>query len=367
MDNQTTVVSSKTLPLTELTIDDVLHQTAYPVIVLGRYVHCVWYVIGFTGNVISAVIWNTNHMYDICSTAHYLVTLTCCDVICQLLHVFYYLKAFWRVRSFDEPVLCELWSLLYMIPLYISELLVLGFTAEKLVSIRNPFRSGWFNRHQRAPKEIVWIVVSVTVLAFPQAYFWQVDNRGYCDHHRKTDHLEFPIWHWVIDIFIYIVTPLSVVVLNCVIVSEAKDCNMATVPRKHDAAPLRQSTLVLLRLSFYRVVTLLPTTVIYFMEFLDEFSPSNLPKLYTIAEVSGNDAWERYKTLATAKLCADIVSSSRNAVSVFIFAYTSKHFQKELFVRLHRIIGVFGMCVRTVVSRVTHNLRTLQEESDVHV
>ena len=360
--NQTTLLAHAQLP--EITIDDVIYHTMYPVVVVGRYVHCVWYIIGFAGNTISALIWNTNHMYDVCSTAHYLVTLSCCDVICQFLHVFYYVKVYWGVKSFDSAVLCELWSLLYMIPLFISELLVLGFTAEKLVSIRNPFRSGWFNRHQRAPKEIVWIVVSVTVLVFPQAYFWDVDNRGYCDHHKQIDKWEYPIWHWTIDAFIYLVTPFSVVIINCFIMQEAKQVTLATVARKRDMTPLRQSTLVLLRLSFYRVVTLLPSTILYFLEFMEEFRPSKLPVVYNMSEVNESSAWHRYTVFSTIRLCAGILSSSRNAVSILIFTYTSTHFQRELVTMTTKTLRAFSMCGRKVVARVTNNLRTLQENSD---
>lgn len=361
--------------LVELTLDDVLHELAFPVLVIGRYVHIAWYLIGFTGNIISAVIWNTSHMYNICSTAHYLVALSVSDVICQFLHLFYYLKVFWRVKSLDKQVLCEFWSLLYMIPLYISELLVLGFTIEKLISLRNPFRSGWFNRHQRAPKEIVWIVVSVTVLAFPQAYFRNVDNRGYCDHHRKTDELRYPIWHWVIDVSVYIVCPVAVVVINCIIVQEAKESGINSMSVKQDQPkdrksvkilpPLRQSTVVLLTLSYFRVFALLPSTIVYFMEFLDDFTPSKLPVVYTFEHVKSSDAWQRYYVLATVKLIADMISSSRNAVSILIFLFSSTHFRREMVIRFRGAAYVCFLCGKTAVTRITSNLRTFREHSDL--
>lgn len=346
-----------------LTKDDVLYLTVPTVFLIGRYIYCIWYAIGFPGNVISVVIWNTNHMYDVCSTAQYLVTLSYCDILTQFLHIFKYLKIYWRVNTFDTPALCEFWNILYMIPLYIGELLVLGFTVEKLVSLRNPLRSGWFERHQRAPKEIVWIVVSVTVLSFPQAYFWTVDNRGHCDPNRFVETWQYPVWHLVSDSFFDIVIPLSVFVINCIIVVEAKHSVVPTY--RQDKTSLHQSTVVLLRLSYYRVITLLPSTVISFMEFIGGFRLHNLPAVYNLDDVNENDDWQKFVVLSTVRLCADMLACSRNAISVLIFMFSSIHFRREFLRRFWRIVGVCYICGSSVVARVTHNLRSFEEEIDI--
>lgn len=345
--------------------EEVLYVSMPNVLQIGRYVHCIWYAVGFPGNFISVVIWNTNHMYNVCSTAHYLITLSICDIVCQFLQIFRYLEIYWGMKYFKTPVFCGLWNILYMIPLYISELLVLGFAVEKLVSIRHPLRSGWFERHQRGPKKIVWILVSVTALSFPHAYFWTVDNRGYCDPHRKIEKLQFQVWHWITNCFIYIFSPICVVVINCIIVQEAKKSVLTTVSYKPGVTPFRQSTIVLLRLSYYRVITMLPSTVIYFLKFLDEFKIQKLPAVYSLDDVNRSDAWQRYINLSSAELYADIITSSRNAISIFIFLISSRHFQIELLRRFWKTVYAFYVCGRSFVARVTHNLRTFQEDTDV--
>ncbi|XP_060581403.1 uncharacterized protein LOC132738007 [Ruditapes philippinarum] len=330
---------------TELSIDDVLHLTIVPVITVGKYVHLVWYAIGFVGNVISAKIWNAKRMYEVCSSAHYLVTISICDIICQILHVFYYMKFYWRVHLFDKPELCEFWSIMYMIPLYISEILVLGFTVEKLISLRNPFRSGWFSRNQRAPKEIVWIVVSVTAFSLPQAYFWKVDNKGYCDDNRHDDVMEHPIWIWLTESIIYLVIPTSVVILNFIIIHTAKH---SIIRVRHGlnkqvhvriAERLRESTVVLLELSFFRVLTLVPAAVVENLQQLDYFKPIKLPPVYSVDEVWGNDRWHRFVIYSAISNCLWTVCAARLAFSVIIYSKSSSHFRTELKRIYHNFIN----------------------------
>lgn len=322
--------------LTELSIDDVLHLTISPVITVGKYVHPVWYAIGFFGNIISAKIWNAKHMYEVCSSAHYLVTISLCDIVCQILHVFYYMKFYWRFQLFDKPELCEFWSILYMIPLYISELLVLGFTIEKLLSLRNPLRSGWFSRNERAPKEIVWIVVSVTAFSLPQAYFWKVDNKGYCDDNRHDDEMVHPIWIWLTESFIYLAIPATVVILNFIIIRTAKQYiiritySLSKQVHVRIIERLRESTIVLLQLSFFRVFTLFPAAMVENLQHADYFKPVKLPRVYTLQEVWASKRWNRFIIYSAFSYSLWIICASRLALSVVIYCKSSSRFRREI-------------------------------------
>lgn len=344
-----TVNETHTGSLTELSIDDVLHLTISPVITIGRYVHPVWYTIGFVGNVISAKIWNAQYMNGVCSSAHYLVTISICDIICQILHVFYYMKFYWRFQLFDKPELCEFWSIMYMIPLYISEILVLGFTVEKLISLRNPFRSGWFSRNKRAPKEIVWIVVSVTAFSLPQAYFWKVDNKGYCDDNRHDDEMVNPIWIWLTESFIYLVIPASVLILNFIIIRTAKHSIIRVRSSLNKQVHvriierLRESTLLLLHLSFFRVFTLFPAAVVENLQHFDYFKPIKLPPVYTLEEVWASQRWNRFIIYSAFSYSLWIVCASRLALSIVIYCKTSSRFRRE---------------IRSIYQHVTYETRT---------
>ncbi|XP_052793021.1 uncharacterized protein LOC128226941 [Mya arenaria] len=374
MENVTYADDVNMTAVTFLSTDYVLHRAIQPVFLVGRYVYLVWFSVGFVGNIASAVIWNASHMYDVCSSAHYLVTISICDFLCQFLYFFYYLKQFWNVENLSNPDLCLVWSILYMIPLYISELLLLGLTIEKLISLRNPFRSGWFSRHQRAPKEIVWIVVSVTVLSLPNAYIAKIDNRGYCVDIRTDEGMQFPIWNWVVDIFIYTVIPISVIIINVLIIREAKHSIIGVIPKHrltthasiNVTKTLRQSTIVILRLSFFRVITLLPETLVHYMFFLKPFDPHLLPEVKTLDEALGSVPWRRYIHLSAVKYVVEMVSNSRHAVGILIFVLTCRHFKRELNAWISYFNRIMYACVYSLYVSLKDKIAPTPEENNAY-
>ncbi|KAL4223758.1 hypothetical protein ACF0H5_017224 [Mactra antiquata] len=357
----------------ELTSDDVIHIAAPAVITAGKYTHLIWYGIGFLGNILSAYIWNVKTMYGVCSSAHYLVAISICDILCQTLHIFYYLTMYWRLTVFITPGLCEGWGVLYTIPLYISELLVLGFIIEKLISLQNPLGSGWFKRNRRAPKEIVWTIVSVTAFCVFQAYFRRVDIKTGCSNEAFSEEFVHPVWIWVPDIFIYFVVPVSVVILNFCILHMSKRRYNLSIPRHplHKEAhvrvrgTLKRSTVVLLRLSFFRVITLFPMSVADFLKHFDPFKRSLLPSVYSMDDVWTSERWHDYLFYSIIYYIVEIISSSRYALSVFIYVTSSVHFRRELrklYWRIkHSLTSLFDTkisCSRTTfvsVSDLTRN------------
>ncbi|KAH3832563.1 uncharacterized protein LOC127880273 [Dreissena polymorpha] len=349
----------------ELTLEDVLYMHIEPLFIVCRYVHLLWYFVGFFGNITSAVIWNTPHMYNVCSSAHYLVTISICDVLCQLFHITYYLKHFWRIESLGEENVCDFWSILYMIPLYISELLLLGLTIEKLISIRNPFRSGWFSRHQRAPKEIVWIVTCVTVLSLLQAYIWQVDSRDYCDDIREN-RMEFRIWNWLCDVFIYIITPVTVVVIVFKILREAKH-SIIGVSHRHQGRvnvtrTLRQSTIVIIRLSLFRVCVTIPATCVHFLLHVKYFSPSSLPHVFSSSDVNDSETWQRFIKLYTAKYTLELLSSAKYALGVFVFALSCRHFKRDFKARVQNLARTTYISLCKIMTYIREKINSYRED-----
>jgi hypothetical protein len=49
------------------------------------------------------------------------------------------LKYAWSIQATGYPVLCELYSVVYMATQYISPTLVLGFTVERYIAVCHPF------------------------------------------------------------------------------------------------------------------------------------------------------------------------------------------------------------------------------------
>jgi hypothetical protein len=124
----------------------------------------LFYIIGFTGNIISLKIWTLSRMKRLNSSALYLVGITVCDLAYQVLHIFLYLKFFWGLASLAVTGFCQAWNVLYIVPQYASQFLVLGFTTERFISIIRPFKGERFSKTQRAPKSVVTLSATSIVL-----------------------------------------------------------------------------------------------------------------------------------------------------------------------------------------------------------
>jgi len=112
----------------------------YPARLVDRAVSPVWYAIGIVGNVISALVWLQRRMRRNNSSAVYLATLSINDTLFLLLHIPLDLTEAWGVRTFDYPIVCEAYALIYLVTQYLAPTLVLGFTVERFIAVCYPYQ-----------------------------------------------------------------------------------------------------------------------------------------------------------------------------------------------------------------------------------
>ncbi|KAL8598011.1 hypothetical protein ACOMHN_011436 [Nucella lapillus] len=115
------------------------HHASYA-IVISKYVTPVWYVIGLTGNVISALFWSSQRMRTCNTAAVYLTTLALADFSYLALHVFYELQNPWLIRTLNVPGWCQMWNVVYMAAQYFCVFIVCAFTCERFLSVCHPFK-----------------------------------------------------------------------------------------------------------------------------------------------------------------------------------------------------------------------------------
>ena len=316
----------------------------YPVILTGRILHVIWYVIGSIGNIVSMRIWANPRMKRVNSSALYLVAVTISDITYQVLHVFMYMKYFWGHPAMGAPGVCEIWNVLYMIPQYASQFFVLGFTIERFISIYKPFRSERFSKRQRAPREIAAIVVVVVAISIPQGAFWQVDDRGFCE--LKNDNVvaeTFTIWSWITEMIIFVIVPLLTLVLNIFVMyaskkafkehaSSERQVNGDTRIHHSKGKNCRPSTITLLYISFFRIFTQLPVTVTYTIQSLVQFG---LPM--PTKDMKYDPQWRSFILYWGIRLIIEMIGSSHHALSVFVFYASTKQFRTEINVLLHKL------------------------------
>jgi len=119
----------------------------YPARLVDRAVSPVWYAIGIVGNVISALVWLQRRMRRNNSSAVYLATLSINDTLFLLLHIPLDLSEAWGVRTFDYPIVCEAYSLIYLVTQYLAPTLVLGFTVERFIAVCYPYQVPLITNH----------------------------------------------------------------------------------------------------------------------------------------------------------------------------------------------------------------------------
>ena len=102
---------------------------------VDRVVTIIWYIIGVTGNILSAKIWLEKRMRKNNSSAIYLATLSISDLIFLLLHTLQEMEYAWGLRTLDAPVLCEAYFMFIFVVQYLSPILVLAFTCERYIAV----------------------------------------------------------------------------------------------------------------------------------------------------------------------------------------------------------------------------------------
>ncbi|KAL3867459.1 hypothetical protein ACJMK2_044661 [Sinanodonta woodiana] len=312
----------------------------FPAIVFARCVHIVWYVVGLIGNAISLKIWAIPRMRRINSSALYLVALTITDILYLLLNIVIYLRFLWGVPSIDMPVFCELWNVLNMIPQYASQVLVLGFTVKRFISIYQPFHDERFARHQRAPKEIISIMVGVIALSLPQGYIWHFES---CQCQVRSHARKFlKVWSFATEIAMFGVFPAITLLLNILIIRASKRSLREQTRQLNEGRngyranqnrrTARSSTITLLCLSFFRIITQLPMTIVFIIQEL--YSPGD-PEL-PIQYVNEDPRWTRFLQYIQIRFITESIGASHHALSVIFFYFTTRHFREELKRMLNR-------------------------------
>jgi len=146
-----TNLSSNIFSLVDLYL---LHRPS--IVLIDRYVTPVWYAVGFPGNILAFLVWTQPRMRH--SSGCYLAALAATDFLFLILHMIFELQSAWNVVVLNVPVLCEVFPLFFLAAQYMSPLFVLGFTAERYISVCHPFKRDKFCTTRGAVSVIAAIV-----------------------------------------------------------------------------------------------------------------------------------------------------------------------------------------------------------------
>ncbi|XP_062571883.1 growth hormone secretagogue receptor type 1-like [Saccostrea cucullata] len=300
-----------------------------------RYVTIFWYCVGITGNSLTIKIWS-RRVSRLNISALYLIVLAFTDLFYLFLHVIQELKFAWGVPSIDIAGWCQVYFVFYMFAMYMSPFLILGFTIERFLSIKSPFKSQRFSVTNRGPLEISGITMLALLLAIPQMFSWEI-IQGEC---QGPHHDFYAVWSWISDSLVFVIFPVTSLVLNSLVMkaaSKADKKRQSTLPlnrRKstpeksahHNKTKHSPSTLTLLCVSFYRIITVIPVTIAFALQ--GEFKPGSLE--LSLSEIKNDDVWSDHFVWYRAKKAVDEIGLSQYSCNIFIYLITATHFRHEM-------------------------------------
>ncbi|ESO88162.1 hypothetical protein LOTGIDRAFT_165905 [Lottia gigantea] len=301
-------------------------------IAIHKCVTPIWYIIGGIGNIISARIWLHPRMKACNMSANYLAGLAIADFIYLSLHVFNELENPWNIGTLDLPVWCELWNVLYMSVDYMCVLLVLAFTVERFLSVCYPFKSERFSRKSRSPKVIILLSIAAVLFGLPQAYFWEVsasDKECFVRYSELMagENSFYNIYTWGSEMVVFGIIPLLVLSLNICVLLKIKTVgklNFSESRTSHLKYNLVTTTITLLWVSFYLIVTTLPVTITFAIQ-----NSMSLGPAMPVSQMASNAAWRTYFAYYSARIVIREVCMSHHSCNVFIYCATSRRFLKH--------------------------------------
>ncbi|XP_074649614.1 nematocin receptor 2-like [Tubulanus polymorphus] len=299
---------------------------------VDRYLTPIIYIIGLTGNLLALIVWMEKRMRQNNSSAIYLVALSCSDFVFLVLHIVIELRYAWGIRTLSYPVVCELYFLVYLAPQYLSPILVLGFTVERYISICHPFRREKFCTTKRATKVVAALAFGSLLLSSVQGYFWTYNPaKKTCDMRPTVAEggqaSIKSIWNLVTELLIFIFVPLFVLFFNILVIKEIHHITKTTRaldPGHHHKGAA--STIMLLTVSFYLIITVLPATVVYLLETTISEGNHNM----TDDQIRNDPSWQSYIFYITSRKIVEEFALSHYACNIFLYLATGPQFRKAV-------------------------------------
>ena len=302
--------------------------------VINRSLTPIIYALGFPGNILSYLIWIRPRMRH--SSGVYLSALAVTDFIFLLLHLCFELNTVWDVSVLTYPVICEIFPIVYFTFQYLAPLLTLAFTIERYISICHPFKRERFCTTRRAQIVSCSLAGGSLLMSVIQGYFWGYSNND-CNIRAAVlvggNNSFWNIWSWVSEMLIFLVVPGCVLMFNILVIRETKRLSAYEQNQLHGHnTKASATTIMLLAVSFYLIVTTLPVSIVYASVL--NFDPG--------PECASNDThptWRRYYTYLLWRTVIEEIGITHYALNFYISILTGKIFRKELKKMFLELIG----------------------------
>jgi len=203
-----------------------VHRIAAPeLLIVDRVITPIWYIIGAIGNPLSAGIWLSKKVRGNNSSALYLGSIAVVHTIFIFLHVWVELQQAWGLQTYNRPISCEIFMVLYITPQYLAPILILGFTFERYIAICHPFLKEKVCTVKKATTVIISMAILAALFGLNQAYVWTYDYpSGVCEIRKQAEGF-YEVWTWFSEMLIFVAVPLTVLLCNILVIREIKRIN----------------------------------------------------------------------------------------------------------------------------------------------
>ncbi|XP_076465753.1 FMRFamide receptor-like [Babylonia areolata] len=332
------------------------------VIFVEKYVTIFIYCVGFPGNILSFIVWIQKRMRH--SSGCYLAALALDDFIFLSLHVVFELHTVWGWKPLDTPVFCQIFPIIFLCAQYLGPLLVLGFTTERYISICHPFKREKYCTVRRAKLVIGILVGSAVALSGVQGYFYTMHHVNATDSYECGPRPEVSqdgntslliLWNLSIEILTFMLVPLTVLVLNIRVISEMRRLSrMEQVTLHGHSQRTSATTVMLLVVSFYLILTTLPVTIIYTLFYEFEYDIYSV----TMGQARADSQFHRWLNYQLVLAAIKEFGTTQYAFNIVFYVITGKVFRKELkrlFVKV--LCGKVSLSISREYSSLRSSLR----------
>ena len=322
-----------------------------------RLIPPLWYFIGFLGNPLSAAIWFSKRMRRNNSSAIYLGALAISDTLFLFFHLLYILHTTWGYVTYNHPVACEIFHFLFYIPQYFATFLVLCFTVERYVAVCHPFVKEKLCTVKHAVILTTAVLTLSVAISLAQLYIWTYyEGPGICNIRTASYNPGFyHVWSWVTDVIIYGVFPLLTLVFNSLVISEI--LRMSRIPelRQQSRVQHTASTVTLLVVSLYFVITQVTATLVARLEQSFPLGDVHLDD----QQIRRDSTWSSFFCYIQARKLIEVLCLSHYAVYFLIYCMTGKRFREQVVQFLSfngRLECVLKLCSPSVTEEARYTM-----------
>lgn len=214
----------------------------------------------------------------------------------------------------------------------------------RYIAVCHPFRKEQFCTSARAVKVVIGAIVCCTSLALIQGYFWVYDSENTDCVLRESiqegrDISLWSVWSWMTEITVFLVVPVVILVFNICVILEVR--KVSRLGKKNMVSSLKggptgggdsangstsATTVMLLSVSFYVIITTLPATLVYVL-MLD--FPEGDHRLSN-DQIRVDPVWNRNLSYMLGRKIVDEICLSHYACNFILYVITGAHFRRSL-------------------------------------